>query len=697
MENKIISINICPEANEEINENAGVMWEHNATTIVFNIDPAYVDDYKYYIEYRSLIGTKVRTEYLELNTETNAVTYDIPVTMTSLGGVECYFNIVKIDEDGQTTQVVKPRKFYLQFDYSPDTDNSIAKVNDFSVNALFEAIRLGTFKGERGEKGDKGEKGSRGEKGDGVNNLFELGKNLFDENALETGGITSTGVDNDVATSFKRTDYIYLETGSYIYSNKGNSYTNFRVCIYDLNKKYIKTQAGADNNAFTIDSPGYVRIHDLGSMKERQLELGTTPTEYEAYYQKIKDECVVDIYKAIAETDGKVQGAVEKANEVDEKFEHTFEIGKNLYDNTKRTNGIACSDTTGSIAGKVAGTTSSSSHAISDWIEVESGATYVLTCSKNTSYRVQIADENEVLVINFFTTTNGKSIEIPVLPEGSEKIRIRFSTAQTYMDITQFEKGDTSTTYEEYKKSLKPEYLPPVALENWFEGKTILFDGDSITAGTGFTNERNNPNIYPNIVAKKLGMSVINKAIGGSALASKPDNETRNPLVLRYDTQIVDDVAQTVDIVYIAIGSNDWTYTYTPLGTMEDRVPTTFYGALHLLCEGLLKKYPGKAIVFATPIKRRLSANATTPNSSLKNGKTLKEYGEIIKEVCDFYSIPVIDMYSECCMTPFIDNHIDLYFQEEFGTATSITHPNEDGHKVMARRVVAGLRSIIGF
>ena len=110
MENKIISVNVCPDTDEKINENAGVMWEHNATSLVFNIDPAYVNDYKYYIEYRSLIGTKVRTEYLELNTTTNTITYDIPVTMTSLRGVECYFNVVKIDGDGQTVQVIKPKK-----------------------------------------------------------------------------------------------------------------------------------------------------------------------------------------------------------------------------------------------------------------------------------------------------------------------------------------------------------------------------------------------------------------------------------------------------------------------------------------------------------------------------------------------------------------------------------------------------------
>ena len=166
METKIISIDISPEIIETQTEKAGVMWEHNATTLVFNIHKAYMGDYRYYLEYRSLLGTKVRTEYLEPDLETNTVTYNIPVTMSSLKGVECYFNIVSIDGDGNTVQVIKPHKFCLQFDYSPDTDNSLAKVNDFSINALLEAIRLGTFKGDKGDKGDTGAKGDKGDKGD---------------------------------------------------------------------------------------------------------------------------------------------------------------------------------------------------------------------------------------------------------------------------------------------------------------------------------------------------------------------------------------------------------------------------------------------------------------------------------------------------------------------------------------------------
>lgn len=165
MNQKIISIEITPNSDSVLTENGGVMWEHNATALKFIIDPELVGDYRYYIEYRSLMGTRVRTEYLELNAEDNTVTYNIPVSMSSLKAVEGYFNVVSIDEDGNTVQVIKPKKFQMTFDYSPDTDNSLCKVNDFSINSLLEAIRLGTFKGDKGDKGDTGEKGEKGDTG----------------------------------------------------------------------------------------------------------------------------------------------------------------------------------------------------------------------------------------------------------------------------------------------------------------------------------------------------------------------------------------------------------------------------------------------------------------------------------------------------------------------------------------------------
>lgn len=155
MERKKISIDITPDTLDEVlHEKAGVMWEHNAVSITFNIDSRFVGDYRYYIEYRSFLGTLVRTANLTLNKSSNTVTYSIPASMSSLMSVECFFNIVSVDGDGNTMQVIKPKRFCLDFDRAPDTDNTLAKINDFTVNSLLEAIRNGTFKGEKGDKGD---------------------------------------------------------------------------------------------------------------------------------------------------------------------------------------------------------------------------------------------------------------------------------------------------------------------------------------------------------------------------------------------------------------------------------------------------------------------------------------------------------------------------------------------------------------
>ncbi len=162
MINKTLHIDITPEAENEYNDIAGVMWEHNATQMNFKVDSLFISEkYRYYIEYRSCFGSKVRTDYLEMNAD-HTVIYSIPVEMSSLKAVEGYFCIVEIDDDGNTSQIIKPQKFNLTFDYSADVDNHLCKVNNFSINYLLEAIRNGTFKGEKGDRGERGDKGETG-------------------------------------------------------------------------------------------------------------------------------------------------------------------------------------------------------------------------------------------------------------------------------------------------------------------------------------------------------------------------------------------------------------------------------------------------------------------------------------------------------------------------------------------------------
>ncbi len=513
-----------------------------------------------------------------------------------------------------------------------------------------------------------------------TNNLLDVGKNLINESELEVGGITNAGSDNDTATTFRRTPYIYLEAGSYIYSNNAASYTNFRVCIYDLNKTFETTQNGAGTNAFTIDAPRYIRIHDSSNRTYMQLEKGTEATEYEPYSRKLKAELIPVEKLNIPVVDDKVHDSPNAVSsravksEIDGITETLFELGKNLLDETLFE--------TGALDSKGAENDTTTAFKRTQFICLSAGS-YVYSNESNAynNFRVCIYDIDK----KFVSTANGAGSNVFTL-DNSGYVRIHDSIK---INKNQIEAGTVATEYVKYEYALRSERIPNSVVRNNFEGGTILFDGDSITAGDGFTVAEKSTIIYPAIVGKKLGMKVINKAIGGSAIASNPSNETRNPMVLRYDYEDTNEA----DIVYIAIGTNDWAYQYTPIGTMEDREATTFYGALHLLCQGLLHKYPGKPIIFATPIKRKVLAAHTSPTEYLRNGKTLKEYGEMIKEVCDYYSIPVVDMYSECCLTPFEDEQREWYFQETNGTGV---HPNAEGQAILARRVVGFLKSIIG-
>lgn len=258
-------------------------------------------------------------------------------------------------------------------------------------------------------------------------------------------------------------------------------------------------------------------------------------------------------------------------------------------------------------------------------------------------------------------------------------------------------------------------------------GLKLIVTGDSIPHGQVWDGPAP-ASPYPNLVAQALGMSLVNYAIGGSTFAQSSDfggtfnsyadfaaavkdtskiyvvltgNQTfqnyaysdgswsitatqvRTPISSRY--QFMTDDA---DIVLVNCGTNDFQYDWTALGTMADRTPDTFYGALHYTILGLLDKYLGKQIVFCTPIKR-----AQTPYTSVdsKNGndKTLGDYGEIIKEVCDYYSIPVIDLYAQSCLNPSVASQSSLFDSYK-------THPYQTGHNMIARVVAGQLMALRG-
>lgn len=272
-------------------------------------------------------------------------------------------------------------------------------------------------------------------------------------------------------------------------------------------------------------------------------------------------------------------------------------------------------------------------------------------------------------------------------------------------------------------------------------GRRLYVIGDSITAGSvasGTAPEKP----FPVLVSEALGMTLTNYGIGGSTIgvadgdggmyASLADlqaatkvageyytvltgNQTyqvyywdgstlststrklRNPIARRYAF-----MGDDADVVIVAAGTNDFQYNWTNVGTMEDRTIDTFYGALHVTCLGLLAKFFKKPIIFMTPIKRAQTVTDSDADTDAHKGGsygnvdsenlfglTLGDYAEIIKEVCRYYSIPVIDMYSNSILNPSLSSQSSLFDNWK-------THPFQEGHDIMARYIVGQVRAIIG-
>jgi lysophospholipase L1-like esterase len=184
-----------------------------------------------------------------------------------------------------------------------------------------------------------------------------------------------------------------------------------------------------------------------------------------------------------------------------------------------------------------------------------------------------------------------------------------------------------------------------------------------------------------------LGFELDNYAISMSTLAYNTDGtDTHNALVGRYNS-----MSNDADLVWIAIGTNDWyNVTVMSLGTFDDRVNTTFYGALHILCAGLKAKYGAIPIIFATPIKRWLSdrVDPTPPKNMNAHNEPITLYCNAIKEVCEYYGIPVVDMYAMSYLNSWLD-------YDRTNWVPDGTHPNGAGHKRMQIECEAVLRKYL--
>ena len=209
------------------------------------------------------------------------------------------------------------------------------------------------------------------------------------------------------------------------------------------------------------------------------------------------------------------------------------------------------------------------------------------------------------------------------------------------------------------------------------KGKKVNFLGDSITEGVGTSALEYR---YADVTARLLQLGEArNYGISGTRIARQTHPTTNNP---RFDLDFCAralEMDTDADVVVVFGGTNDFGHGDAALGNMADRDVYTFYGACHTLMQTLRCRYIDSEIVFMTPLHRICEeAEGKAP---------LSTYVKIIKEVAEYYSIPVLDLYATSGINPIIPEVKEKYMPDGL-------HPSDRGAEVVAKRLAAFLKAL---
>jgi lysophospholipase L1-like esterase len=211
----------------------------------------------------------------------------------------------------------------------------------------------------------------------------------------------------------------------------------------------------------------------------------------------------------------------------------------------------------------------------------------------------------------------------------------------------------------------------------------IAFLGDSITCGYGLSDPYKR---YTASVASRLGLTEENYGITGTLIARAGLNRADGK---DYVSRM--HLIEQAEVAVIFGGTNDYFWSDMPIrGGEDDRY---FVHAVKALCRYAASVRKGKITLFVTPYPHNGVGNylggetwrtASRHDTDALNfcGHTLAEYASEIEEVCRLHGLPCLNL------------HRDFAFDHRIHTLDGC-HPNEEGHRLLARAIGDHLERLI--
>lgn len=311
----------------------------------------------------------------------------------------------------------------------------------------------------------------------------------------------------------------------------------------------------------------------------------------------------------------------------------------------------------------------------SDYIPVKPGETILISGNIPSAGETYDADRN-------FVSNIGREVDADpnytkfTIPDGVSYVRVNGFLGEfedfiaTPVENFMVVKGTVfPSEYAEYNNGvpyIKDKFLkldipdvtdvtPPVSP---LAGKILVNDGDSITEGS-------NPNggffkNYGELVADRYDMTFHNLGMGGSTLSNVAGN---NPFTERWEN-----IPEILDYLTIWFGWND--QAYSTLGSIDDTVDTTFYGAWNTVLPKLIRKYPQAKIGLIVPY--------------LPSGK--EAWQQAVRDVGAKWGIPVLDLTDKDTPLIWLREGVDPVIGQVRRSIFTYdgTHLNQDGYEYMS-------------